>query len=138
MICFNVHFIYEFCKNHTITIPRYENNLLFHRFWSVDDEQVAFTITITIISIIFIIIIRIVILIIIVIITRSIVIITLSMVIITTSIVIIMIVNLIQMHTEYSALRSVVVANYEETVRYLPRHHHLYLDLDDNYPRHHD
>ena len=86
MIFFNVHFIYEFCKNHTITIPRYENNLLFHRFWSVDDEQVAFTITITIISIIFIIIIRIVILIIIVIITRSIV-------IITTSIVIIMIVN---------------------------------------------
>ena len=90
-ICFNVTFIYEFCKNHTITIPRYENNLLFHRFWSVDDEQVAFTITITIISII--IIIRIVILIIIVIITRSIVIITLSMVIITTSIVINMIVN---------------------------------------------
>ena len=95
-ICFNVTFIYEFCKNHTITIPRYENNLLFHRFWSVDDEQVAFTITITItiISIlIVIIIIRIVILIIIVIITRSVVIITLSMVIITTSIVINMIVN---------------------------------------------
>merc|ERR1712108_126121 len=38
----------------------YENNLLFHRFWSVDDEQ---------------------------------------------------------MHTEYSALRSVVVANYEETIK---------------------
>ena len=96
-ICFNVTFIYEFCKNHTITIPRYENNLLFHRFWSVDDEQVAFTITITItiisILIVIIIIIRIVIAIIIVIITRSIVIITLSMVIITTSIVINMIVN---------------------------------------------
>ena len=51
--------------------------------------------------------------------------------IITTTTVIIMIVNLIQMHTEYSALRSVVVANYEETVRYLPCHHHLYLYLDD-------
>merc|ERR1719186_1252125 len=38
----------------------YENNLLFHRFWSVDDEQ---------------------------------------------------------MHTDYSALRSVVVANYEETIK---------------------
>ena len=67
-----------------------------------------------------------------------IVIITWSILIITTSIVIIMIVNLIQMHTEYSALRSVVVANYEETVRYLPRHHHLYHDLDDNYPRQYD
>ena len=108
-------------------MTRYENNLLFHRFWSVDDEQVAFTITI--ISII--IIIRIVILIIIVIVTRSIIIITRSMDIITTTTVIIMIVNLIQMHTEYSALRSVVVANYEETVRYLPCHHHLYLYLDD-------
>ena len=119
------------CKNHTITMPRYENNLLFHRFWSVDDEQVAFTITIMVLSII--IINRIVILIIIVIITQSILRITPRIMIITTSIVIIMIVNLIQMHTEYSALRSVVVANYEETVRYLPRHH-LYLDLDDNYP----
>ena len=128
------------CKNHTITMPRYENNLLFHRFWSVDDEQVAFTITIMVLSII--IINRIVILIIIVIITQSILRITPRIMTITTSIVIIMIVNLIQMHTEYSALRSVVVANYEETVRYLPRHHHLYLDLDDNrhdnYPRHHD
>ena len=88
-------------------MTRYENNLLFHRFWSVDDEQVALMMMMRIV-----------------------------MVIITTSIVIIMIVNLIQMHTEYSALRSVVVANYEETVRYLPRHPHLY--LDDNYPRHHD
>ena len=111
------------CKNHTITMPRYENNLLFHRFWSVDDEQVAFTITIMVLSII--IINRIVILIIIVIITQSILRITPRIMTITTSIVIIMIVNLIQMHTEYSALRSVVVANYEETVRYLPRHHHL-------------
>ena len=123
---------YEFCKNHKI--PRYENNLLFHRFWSVDDEQVAFTIIITIIGIIFIII-RFVILIIIVIITQSIVIITVSMVIITTSIVISMIANLIQMHTEYSALRSVVVANYEETVRHLPRHQYFY---DDTHPQHHD
>ena len=81
------------CKNHTITMPRYENNLLFHRFWSVDDEQVAFTITIMVLSII--IINRIVILIIIVIITQSILRITPRIMIITTSIVIIMIVNLI-------------------------------------------
>ena len=39
---------------------RYEQNLLFHRFWSVDDSQ---------------------------------------------------------MHTEYSALRSIVVANWEETIK---------------------
>ena len=38
----------------------YENNLMFHRFWSVDDSQ---------------------------------------------------------MHTEYSALRSIVVSNYEETIK---------------------
>ena len=121
------------CKNHTITMPRYENNLLFHRFWSVDDEQVAFTITIMVLSTI--IINRIVILIIIVIITQSILRITPRIMIITTSIVIIMIVNLIQMHTEYSALRSVVVANYEETVRHLPRHQYFY---DDTHPQHHD
>ena len=121
------------CKNHTVTISRYENNLLFHRFWSVDDEQVAFTITIMVLSII--IINRIVILIIIVIITQSILRITPRIMIITTSIVIIMIVNLIQMHTEYSALRSVVVANYEETVRHLPRHQYFY---DDTHPQHHD
>lgn len=121
------------CKNHTITMPRYENNLLFHRFWSVDDEQVAFTITIMVLSII--IINRIVILIIIVIITQSILRITPRIMTITTSIVIIMIVNLIQMHTEYSALRSVVVANYEETVRHLPRHQYFY---DDTHPQHHD
>ena len=121
------------CKNHTVTISRYENNLLFHRFWSVDDEQVAFTITIMVLSII--IINRIVILIIIVIITQSILRITPRIMTITTSIVIIMIVNLIQMHTEYSALRSVVVANYEETVRHLPRHQYFY---DDTHPQHHD
>ena len=121
------------CKNHTVTISRYENNLLFHRFWSVDDEQVAFTITIMVLSII--IINRIVILIIIVIIIQSILRITPRIMIITTSIVIIMIVNLIQMHTEYSALRSVVVANYEETVRHLPRHQYFY---DDTHPQHHD
>ena len=114
-------------------MPRYENNLLFHRFWSVDDEQVAFTITIMVLSII--IINRIVILIIIVIITQSILRITPRIMTITTSIVIIMIVNLIQMHTEYSALRSVVVANYEETVRHLPRHQYFY---DDTHPQHHD
>ncbi len=41
-------------------MKRYENNLLFHRFWSVDDSQI---------------------------------------------------------HTDYSALRSVVVTNYEETIK---------------------
>ena len=40
--------------------PRYEQNLFFHRFWSVDDKQ---------------------------------------------------------MHTDYSALRSIVVANWEETIK---------------------
>ena len=41
-------------------MTRYEQNLMFHRFWSVDDSQV---------------------------------------------------------HTQYSALRSIVVANYEETIK---------------------
>ena len=45
---------------HHLNVPRYEQNLLFHRFWSVDDKQ---------------------------------------------------------MHTEYSALRSIVVANWEETIK---------------------
>ena len=45
---------------HHPNAPRYEQNLLFHRFWSVDDKQ---------------------------------------------------------MHTEYSALRSIVVANWEETIK---------------------
>ena len=45
---------------HHPNLPRYEQNLLFHRFWSVDDKQ---------------------------------------------------------MHTEYSALRSIVVANWEETIK---------------------
>ena len=45
---------------YSVYFLRYERNLLFHRFWSVDDTQ---------------------------------------------------------MHTEYSALRSIVVANYEETIK---------------------
>ena len=46
--------------HHPNNVPRYEQNLLFHRFWSVDDKQ---------------------------------------------------------MHTDYSALRSIVVANWEETIK---------------------
>ena len=46
--------------NDYLLFPRYEKNLMFHRFWSVDDAQV---------------------------------------------------------HTEYSALRSIVVTNFEETIK---------------------
>ena len=50
----------EFLNDSFFFSARYEQNLMFHRFWSVDDSQV---------------------------------------------------------HTQYSALRSIVVANYEETIK---------------------
>lgn len=60
-----LHFIDHIVSNHPETFMEpmsqwYENNLMFHRFWSVDDKQI---------------------------------------------------------HTKYSALRSIVVANYEETIK---------------------
>lgn len=50
----------HYCVHYIVTSHRYEENLLFHRFWSIDDDL---------------------------------------------------------MHTEYSALRSIVVTNHQETIK---------------------